>query len=93
MWIGCWSCHKWGFPLVPHELAHLQVLPRRIGKNYQIKKSMLIFYLNPQRNAADQRGINTPKHVCFAGFISSVSAAVDADRGITVGELAVYWNC
>ncbi len=40
------------------------------------------------RNAADQRGINTPKSVRSANIIASVSAAIAADRRITVRELA-----
>jgi hypothetical protein len=52
------------------------------------------------RNAADQKGINSPKRVCFAGIISSVSAAAAAYRRIAVRELASShglpigsWNC
>ncbi len=76
---------SWGFPLVRHELAHLiKSYLDRLGTNYQLKKPMLIFYFNHQRNAADQRGINTPKRVSSADIVSSGSAA---DRRITVGDL------
>jgi [histone H3]-lysine36 N-dimethyltransferase SETMAR len=40
------------------------------------------------KNAEDLRGINTPKRVRSADVIASVSAAVAADRRVTVRELA-----
>ena len=40
------------------------------------------------KNTEDLRGINTPKRVRSAAVIASVSAAVAADRRITVRELA-----